>query len=72
MQEKVRILGVDIDNITEDEAASKTKELIEASNKSCKIIVAPNVEFIMQAQKDKEFFDVLQKAYLDKHILERY
>jgi N-acetylglucosaminyldiphosphoundecaprenol N-acetyl-beta-D-mannosaminyltransferase len=64
LQEKVRILGVDIDNITEDEAASKTKELIEASNKSCKIIVAPNVEFIMQAQKDKEFFDVLQKAEL--------
>lgn len=64
MQEKIKILGVNIDNITEEEAAIRTKELIEKSNKSCKLIVAPNVEFIMQAQKDKEFFDILQKAEL--------
>ena len=64
MQDKVKILGVNIDNITEEEAAEKTKELIEKSNKSCKLIVAPNVEFIMQAQKDKEFFDILQTAEL--------
>lgn len=64
MQEKIKILGVNIDNITEEEVAIRTKELIEKSNKSCKLIVAPNVEFIMQAQKDKEFFDILQKAEL--------
>ena len=64
MQDNVKILGVNIDNITEEEAAEKTKELIEKSNKSCKLIVAPNVEFIMQAQKDKEFFDILQTAEL--------
>lgn len=62
MRECVRILGVDIDNINIDEAGEKTKELVEKSNKSCKMIVAPNVEFIMTAQKDEEFFQVLKKA----------
>lgn len=64
MQERVRILGVDIDNITSEEAGKITKNLIETSNKSCNLIVAPNVEFIMKAQKDKEFFDILKTAKL--------
>lgn len=64
MQDRVTILGVSIDNIDENEAAKKTKELIEKSKKSCEIIVAPNVEFIMTAQKDKEFFDILKIAKL--------
>ena len=64
MRNTNRILGVDIDNITSDEAGEITKELIKNSNKSCEIIVAPNTEFIMMAQKDKEFFDVLNKAKL--------
>lgn len=64
MQEKLKILGVEIDNITIDEAGEITKELIENSNKSCELIVAPNVEFIMAAQKDKEFFDILKSAKL--------
>lgn len=64
MQNKVRILGVDINNITADEAGEITKQLIETSNKSCKLIVAPNVEFIMEAQKDKEFFEILKTAKL--------
>lgn len=62
MQEKITILGVAIDNVTLEECGLRTKELIEESNKSCKIIVAPNTEFIMQAQKDKEFFEILKKA----------
>lgn len=62
MRECVRILGVDIDNINIDEAGEKTKELVVKSNKSCKMIVAPNVEFIMAAQKDEEFFNILKKA----------
>lgn len=62
MRDCVRILGVDIDNITIDEAGNITKNLIEESNKSCKLIVAPNVEFIMTAQKDEEFAQILKKA----------
>lgn len=64
MQDRIKILGVEIDNITLEEAGQRTKELIEGSNKSCEIIVAPNTEFIMKAQKDKEFYDILKKAKL--------
>ena len=60
----ITILGVDIDNVNSDEAGERTAELVETSNKSCKIIVAPNTEFIMKAQKDKEFFDILKSASL--------
>lgn len=62
MRNKVRILGIDIDNINVDEAGQITKELIENSNKSCKVVVAPNTEFIMMAQKDEEFYNILRGA----------
>lgn len=64
MEDKIRIFGVDIDNLTLDEIADKTKKIVNTSNKNCNLIVAPNVEFIMQAQKDKEFFDILKTAKL--------
>lgn len=64
MEDKVRIFGVEIDNLTLDEIADKTKKLVETNNKNCNLIVAPNVEFIMQAQKDKKFFDILKTAKL--------
>lgn len=64
MRETVKILGVEVDNVTLDEAANQTKNLIENSNQSCELIVAPNVEFIMEAQKDKMFFDILRTAKL--------
>ena len=64
MQERVKILGVDIDNITSEEAGEITKQLIETSNKSCSLVVAPNVEFIMAAQKDEDFFNILKTSKL--------
>lgn len=64
MRERVKILGVEIDNITLNEAGEITRNLIEKSNKNCTLVVAPNVEFIMTAQKDKEFFNILQTAEL--------
>ena len=64
MRETVRILGIDIDNINVEEAGEITKNLIENSNKSCKVIVAPNTEFIMMAQKDEEFYNILKGADL--------
>ena len=60
----ITILGVDIDNVDINDVGKITTDLIETSNKSCKIIVAPNTEFIMKAQEDKEFFDVLKSASL--------
>ena len=64
MRNKVRILGIDVDNIDVNEAGQITKELIENSNKTCKVIVAPNTEFIMMAQKDEEFYNILRGADL--------
>lgn len=64
MRNTVRILGIDIDNIDIDEAGILTKDLIEKSNKTCKIVVAPNTEFIMMAQKDEEFYNILRNAEL--------
>ena len=64
MRNKVRILGIDVDNIDVNEAGQITKKLIESSNKTCKVIVAPNTEFIMMAQKDEEFYNILRVADL--------
>lgn len=60
----IKILGVNIDNVNKDEMGNRIKELVEKSNKTCKIVVSPNTEFIMTAWKDKEFFEVLKQADL--------
>lgn len=64
MRDTIRILGVPIDRVTREQSGEITEQLINESNKSCKMIFAPNVEFIMTAQKDREFFDILQKSDL--------
>ena len=64
MLEEIKILGVKVNNIDLEEAYLETKKLIESSNKSCKMVFAPNTEFIMCAQKDKEFFEILNKSDL--------
>ena len=64
MREQITILGVPIDNITLEESGEITKKLILESHKTCKMIFAPNTEFVMKANKDKEFFDILQQSDL--------
>lgn len=64
MRQTITILGIPIDCITKQEAGEITEKLIQESDKSCKMIFAPNVEFIMMAQKDKEFFDILRNSSL--------
>ena len=64
MRDTNRIFGVDIDNITEEEAQEITNNLIKQSDKTCTFIASPNVEFVMQAQKDREFYELLKKAKL--------
>ena len=64
MLEEIKILGVKVNNVDLEGAFIRTKELIDESNKSCKMIFAPNTEFIMCAQKDKEFFEILNKSDL--------
>ena len=60
----IRILGVNIDNVTKEEMGNCIKELIKESNKTCKLVVSPNTEFIMTAWKDKEFWEILNSADL--------
>lgn len=64
MISEIKILGVKVNNISLEETYLRTKELIETSNKSCQMIFAPNTEFIMCAQKDKEFFEILNMSKL--------
>ena len=64
MRNTIKILGVKIDNITLDEAGQITKRLINESNKTCKMVFAPNVEIVMAAQKNKEFCEILNKSSL--------
>lgn len=63
-RELIKILGVKIDNVTKDEMGNRIKELVADSQKSCKIVVSPNTEFVMTAWKDKEFWEILNKADL--------
>jgi len=64
LRNQITILGVPIDNITLEEAGKITLELVKQSNKTCKMIFAPNTEFIMHAQKDKEFANILTQSSL--------
>ena len=64
MLNRMKILGVSVDNVSLEESYLRTKELIENSNKTCKMVFAPNTEIIMCAQKDKEFFKILNKSEL--------
>lgn len=64
MRDTITILGVSIDRVTIKQAGEVTEKLIQESNKSCKMVFAPNVEFIMKAQVDEEFFKLLKKSSL--------
>lgn len=64
MRDTIRILGIPIDRVTREQAGEITEKLINESKKTCKMIFAPNVEFIMTAQRDKEFFEILQQSDL--------
>lgn len=64
MRDIVRILGIPIDRVTKKEAGQITERLIKESNKTCQMIFAPNTEFIMYAQKDEEYYKLLNKSRL--------
>jgi N-acetylglucosaminyldiphosphoundecaprenol N-acetyl-beta-D-mannosaminyltransferase len=59
---KVNILGVLIDSVTFPEATTRVKELLLNGDRAT--IFTPNPEFIIYAQKDKKFRDILNQADL--------
>ena len=58
--EKVRILGIDIDNMTMDEVLEKTELYLKESN--FRKIFTPNTEIVMLAKDDKELQDLINSA----------
>ncbi len=56
------LLGVKIDNLLLDEALEKTREFLRDGHQH--YIVLPYADFLVQAQKDNEFREILNKADL--------
>jgi len=59
---KINILGVNINIYNKKQVLTKIKEFLIDGQQH--IIVTPNPEIILEANKDKEFFDILNKADL--------
>lgn len=59
---KAEILGVKIDKINLEEVLEKIKKFVQSNQQY--YIVTPNPEFLMAAQKDEEFKNILNKADL--------
>lgn len=57
---KVDILGVKIDNLSLQEILEQVKKFLESKNKY--YIVTPNPEFLVAAQRDKNFKEILNYA----------
>lgn len=56
------ILGVKVDNLTMGEVLQKVEGFLEDSQQH--YLVTPNPEFLVEAQKDKEFKEILNQADL--------
>ncbi|PIP17975.1 MAG: glycosyltransferase [Parcubacteria group bacterium CG_4_10_14_0_8_um_filter_35_7] len=57
---KINILGVLIDRITSKEVLKKIEEFLNSDTQH--YITTPNPEFVMRAQKDEEFRNILNKS----------
>jgi len=59
-RKSLKILGVKIDEISLADAEIRVKDLVESSKKS--IIATVNTEFVMRAQTDRQFRDILNNV----------
>ncbi|MCD4665568.1 MAG: WecB/TagA/CpsF family glycosyltransferase [Bacteroidales bacterium] len=53
MAERIRILNIKVDNILKSDLLKEFKS---------GVLITPNVDHLMKLQKDKEFYDIYQKA----------
>lgn len=60
----LNVLGVQIDNVTMEEAVDRVKDLFSTKEIGKHYIVTPNPEIIMAARKDQEFRAILNGADL--------
>jgi len=58
----MKILGVKISNLDEKQALKKVREFLESGRQH--YIVTPNPEFLVKAQEDKDFKNILNRADL--------
>ncbi|MCK4540409.1 WecB/TagA/CpsF family glycosyltransferase [Candidatus Parcubacteria bacterium] len=59
-KKSISILGINIDNISKQNLLSRVEKNLEKNN--FKFLITPNPEIILQAQKDEEYFYILNKA----------
>lgn len=65
MPKKVKILGVGLDVVTTNEALQKIADLFESRHhERGKIVVTPNPEMLLLAEKHSRFSSILNQAYL--------
>lgn len=62
MSEKVEIVGVMIDRVTMSEAVRKLSGFLQGER--CNMVFTPNSEILMDAVKDRELEDILNKGQL--------
>ncbi len=62
ISEKINVLGVSFDNITLEEATAQGFQMV--SGQGFHYVVTPNPEFVMDAEKNEKFQDVLNGADL--------
>ena len=62
MENKVNILGVNIDKVNIDEAVLKFFDMLD--ERKCHSVFTPNSEIILNAYKDPEFAQILNSADL--------
>jgi N-acetylglucosaminyldiphosphoundecaprenol N-acetyl-beta-D-mannosaminyltransferase len=62
LSRSVRILGISVHDVTEDEAVEALRGFIEAGGPHR--IVTPNPEFVMQARRDRGFREILNSSDL--------
>jgi len=60
MNNKINILGVNIDNLSFNDTFNKAKQLLESNETD--LIFTPNPEIIMLAQNDENFRNILNSA----------
>jgi N-acetylglucosaminyldiphosphoundecaprenol N-acetyl-beta-D-mannosaminyltransferase len=62
VRNRIDIMGVPIDNVSLVDALNKVIEFME--KKCCSLVITPNTEIVMNAQKDPELLEVIQAADL--------
>lgn len=62
-RQKIKILGVDVDDISPEVASEKILELAKEPNRG-KYVVTVNPEFVMLAHRNREFGEILAKSDL--------